>query len=381
LSAARRVVALAASCLFACFGRANADQQQIFRITFQSALLSNFFHQPVPIDAHVLLPDSYYKEPSRRYPVIYVVPAFEGSDEVPESRELEWQRPMRSLGTQFIVVFLQAMVNLDGEAIHTGFADSASSGPWGDALTTEVIPATDRHFRTIASGNARFLFGHSSGGWSVLWLQVNYPDTFNGAWALSPDPVDFHDFLGPDITKPGQNFYVDSAGREYGMCRYDGRDISTLHRFVVGTQGCNLQPQPLPAGQKPWAQRQMDTYDDVFSPAQPGGMPAHLLDRETGAIDPAVAQYWEAHYDITRLLEQRWNVLRPQLRGKLHVFVGADDTFHLEGSVRLMRDVLARIGSDAEFGIAPGADHWQIYDYHGGMIGYAIREMAQRLAP
>jgi S-formylglutathione hydrolase FrmB len=380
VSAARRIAALAAGFLLVGFGLADADQKQILEITFQSTLLSNFFHQPVQIDAHVLLPDSYYKEPNRRYPVIYVVPAFEGSDEIPESRELEWQRPMRSKGTQFIVVFLQAMVDIDGEAVHTEFADSASNGPWGDALTSEFIPATDRHFRTIASGHARFLFGHSSGGWSVLWLQVNYPDVFNGAWALSPDPVDFHDFLGPDITKPGQNFYVDSAGREYGMCRFGGHDISTLRQLVVGPQGCSTRPQPA-AGEKPWAQRQMDTYDDVFSPAQPNGMPVRLLDRATGTIDPAVAQYWEAHYDITHLLEQRWSVLGPQLHGKLHVFVGADDTFHLEGSVMLMRDSLVRLGSDAEFGIAPDADHWQIYDYHGGMIGYAIGEMAQRLAP
>jgi pimeloyl-ACP methyl ester carboxylesterase len=381
VSAARRIVALTTGFLLVCFGLADADQKQILEITFQSTLLSNFFHQPVQIDAHVLLPDSYYKEPNRRYPVIYVVPGFEGSDDVAESTELEWQRPMRSLGTQFIVVFLQAMVSIDGEAVHTEFADSASNGPWGDALTTEFVPATDAHFRTIPSGKARFLFGHSSGGWAVLWLQINYPETFNGAWALSPDPVDFHDFLGPDLTKPGQNFYVDSSGREYGMCRYSGHDISTLRQFVVGAEGCNLRPQPRAAGEKPWAQRQMDTYDDVFSPVRADGMPVRLLDRATGAIDPAVAAYWETHYDMTHLLVTRWSTLGPLLNGKLHVFVGDRDTFHLEGSVMLMRDALTKLGSDAEIGIAPGDDHWQIFGYHGGLIKYSLGEMSQRLAP
>ncbi len=287
---------------------------------------------------------------------------------------------MRQLGTEFIVVFLQGMMSIGGEEVHTEFADSANTGPWGAALTTEFIPATDARFRAIGSGQARFLFGHSSGGWSVLWLQINYPDIFNGAWALSPDPVDFHDFLGPDLTEPGQNFYRDSAGRQYRMCRSGRTDLTTLHDFVLGRHGCSVRPQRLRSTtEKPWPERQMDTYDDVFSPARPDGTPARLFDRKSGTIDPSVARYWEEHYDITHLIVKRWAELGPQLAGKLHVFVGADDTFHLDEPVMLMRNAVAKLGSNAEFGIAPDADHWQVYDYHGGLIEYALREMNARL--
>ena len=110
---------------------ANAGTPELFDIRFQSSLLSQFFKQPVEIGASVLLPDSYYKEPSRRYPVIYVVPAFEGTDVVSESIELDWKRPMRALGKEFIVVILQAMMNIDGESVHTQFADSPTNGPIG----------------------------------------------------------------------------------------------------------------------------------------------------------------------------------------------------------------------------------------------------------
>lgn len=362
-------------------GSAGAGQPQVLQITFDSPSLSKFFHQPVEIGGEILLSDSYYKEPNRRYPVIYVVPAFEGTDVVDESMELQWQRPMRSLGAEFIIVFLQAMMEIDGEEIHTELADSATNGPWGAALTTEFIPQTDAHFRTIASGEGRFLFGHSSGGWAVLWLQVNYPGTFNGAWALSPDPVDFHDFFGPDITKRGQNFYRDAAGNLYGICREHGHDRTTVEQLVESPNGCGWRGENRSSIQKPWAQRQMDTYDDVFSPTLPSGKPAPLLNRSTGAIDPDVAAYWESHYDITRLLQDRWGVLGPQLSGKLHVFVGTQDTFHLEGSVALMRDAMQQLGSDAEFGFAPGADHWQVYDYHDNLIKYALSEMVRRLNP
>jgi S-formylglutathione hydrolase FrmB len=364
--------------LIATLGRGDAGEPQLLNITFQSTLLSQFLKQPVEIGASVLLPDTYYKQPTRRYPVIYVVPAFEGTDSLTLDGELDWQRPMRSLGTEFIVVFLQGMMNIDGEDVHTEFADSASNGPWGDALTSEFIPTTDAHLRTIPSGNARFLFGHSSGGWSVLWLQVNYPATFNGAWALSPDPVDFHDFFGPDITKPGQNFYHDAAGHAYGICRVGNHDSTTVQRLVSGPYGCGWTSEQPHGGEKPWGQRQMDTYDDVFSPALANGKPEPMLDRTTGAIDPSVASYWEEHYDMTHLLETRWSALGPQLKGKLHVFVGGRDTFHLEGSVALMRDALAKLGSDAEIEIVPGDDHWQIYGDHGGLVAYALREMSQR---
>jgi enterochelin esterase-like enzyme len=206
-------------------------QTQVLDISFHSAALSQFLQRPMTIGATVLLPDSYYKEPARRYPVIYVVPAFDGDYELSMREQLAWQAPMRELHREFIVVFLQGMVKIGSEWLHDQYADSANDGPWGTALTTEFIPETDAHFRTIPASNYRFLFGHSSGAWSALWLQVNYPDTFGGVWALSPDPVDFHDFFGPDLTKnPPQNFYRSPAGNAYGMYQENGRDLSTIQK-------------------------------------------------------------------------------------------------------------------------------------------------------
>ena len=126
-----RLLVLVFVLLVAPGGRADAGQPQVLQITFDSPLLSKFFHQPVELGGEVLLPDSYYKEPDRRYPVIYVVPAFEGTDVVDESIESQWQRPMRSLGAEFVIVFLQAMMEIDGEEIHTELADSATNGPVG----------------------------------------------------------------------------------------------------------------------------------------------------------------------------------------------------------------------------------------------------------
>ncbi len=321
----------------------------------QSALLSGFWRQPVSIDAHVLLPDSYYKEPHRHYPIIYWIQGFGGFGNIDMRSEIEWQKPMRRLHTEFIVVFLDGMFN----GGHQEFADSANNGPWGTALTTEFIPKTEAFFRAIGTEQTRFVGGHSSGGWSALWLAITYPNLFGGEWSISPDPVDFRDFTGPDLTRvPPQNFFKDGAGHDYDI------DGMPLRGFVVGPG---------------WERRQFDSFDSVFSPRDALGKAEPLFDRKSGRIDPAVEQYWDAHYDIARILSHNWTSLGPQLRGKLHIIVGTADQFHLDAPVRLLQDELRGLGSDAEIDFAPGANHFTVFDWHGGLIAYVVNEAAAEL--
>src|SRR6266852_2518217 len=86
---------------------------------------------------------------------------------------------------------------------HQVFSDSDNNCPCVRALIEELIPHIEKQFRGLAVPGARFVTGHSSGGWSSLWLQVAYPDVFGGVWSTSPDPVDFHDFQRIDVYKPG----------------------------------------------------------------------------------------------------------------------------------------------------------------------------------
>src|SRR5690606_29624520 len=106
---------------------------------------------------------------------------------------------------------------------HHVFADSENNGPVGEALITELIPEFDRQFRSIPQSDARFLTGHSSGGWSTLWLQITYPDVFGGVWSTAPDPVDFRDFQRINIYRPGENMYVDAQGGRRPLARVNGR--------------------------------------------------------------------------------------------------------------------------------------------------------------
>src|SRR5699024_7166890 len=87
------------------------------------------------------------------------------------------------------------------------FADSVNNGPWGTALTTELIPQLESTYRMDGDVDGRFLTGHSSGGWATLWLQTRYPKVFGGTWSTSPDSSDFHDFTGPDLYATDANVY------------------------------------------------------------------------------------------------------------------------------------------------------------------------------
>jgi hypothetical protein len=113
-------------------------------------------------------------------------------------------------------------------------AGRSSCAPTSWLPASETASLSGGRFRMERGAADRFLAGHSSGGWSALWLQVNYPGAFGGAWATAPDPVDFRSFCGPNLAsaRPG-NFYRDARGRPYRFDRHEGRDTTTLREYVL----------------------------------------------------------------------------------------------------------------------------------------------------
>jgi S-formylglutathione hydrolase FrmB len=207
-----------------------------------------------------------------------------------------------------------------------------------------MIPHLDAHYRTVAETHARFLTGHSSGGWSSLWLQVTYPDVFGGVWSSSPDPVDFRDFQQINIyTDPPQNVYRDAAGERRPIARRGETPALWFDSFtkmddVIGRGG------------------QLRSFEAVFSPLDSDGLPKRLWNRESGQIDPSVAKAWEA-YDISLILKREWLRLKSQLTGKLHVTMGTLDTYYLDGATKLLAERVKELGSDAQVTFVEGADH------------------------
>ena len=92
---------------------------------------------------------------------------------------------------------------------------------------------------------------------------------------------------------------------------------------------------------------QLASFEACFSERGKEGNPKRLWDRKTGKIDTDVAKSWEK-YDIRLVLERNWKELGPKLKGKLHVYMGEEDSFYLEGATKLLKESLTSLKSDAK---------------------------------
>ncbi|KRE87407.1 enterochelin esterase [Rhodanobacter sp. Soil772] len=315
-------------------------------IDFISPALSAFWGRSIPMRGWVLLPPGYDAKKPERYPVVYSTHGFGGNvDRFTGSIVNTWAGMASGRMPPMIWVFLD-------ESSATGtheFADSVNNGPWGQALTAELIPQLESRYRMDGQPSGRFLTGHSSGGWATLWLQTRYPQVFGGTWSTSPDSSDFHDFTGVDLYAPNANVYRRADGSAYPLVRDKGKVLASFEAFaklerVLGEYG-----------------GQMASFDWVFSPRGAAGRPMPMFDRDTGAVDPAVVAYWREHYDIAHLVQANWPRLKADLDGKIHVVVGTADTFYLDGASHKLKAVLDGLGAKSDFRFLPGKTHFDLY--------------------
>jgi hypothetical protein len=327
------------------------EKERVKLLEIDSKLLSDFHGKPMKMRAGVVLPKSFATEPERKYPVVYEITGFGGDHFAAFGAEA--RKATDVADEEMIHVVLDA----DCRTGHHVFADSANNGPVGKALVEELIPHLEKQYRGIGAPTARFVTGHSSGGWSSLWLQVAYPDFFGGVWSTAPDPVDFHDFQQIDLYQPKANMFFDAKGDKRPIARRAGKAALYYKAFsdmevVMGRGG------------------QLFSFEAVFSPKGSDGQPMPLWNRATGDVDPKVAETWQ-RYDIRMILEKNWPTLGPKLSGKLHVYMGGEDTFYLEGATRRLQESLKKRGSDATVEIVPGKDH-------GNLIDAALRTRMNR---
>lgn len=347
------------------------ESARIKEFTLVSPSLSAFHGFEYTMRAGLSLPVGWSEEAvasGKTWPVVYSVTGF-GSDHQTVSGTA------RSEDFRDCIVVVPDASNFQG---HSVFADSANTGPWGRALTQELMPALETKYggpiravgadkagvveRLEASSSRRLATGVSSGGWSSLWLVVAYPDLFDSCWSHVPDPVDFRDFQQIDLTAAGVNMYTDPQGKRRPIGRMGGNPSLWYDDFVAMERALG------PGGQ-------IGSFEAVFSPRGSDGKPVPLFDRATGKVDPAVAKAWEP-YDIRLKLEREWKQIGPKLKGKLHVYAGEEDNFYLEGAARLLKASLQELGSDAEVEIVPEMPH----TLHGAGQAKMIARMKQREA-
>ena len=334
------------------------DTKYIKHIKIQSERLTKFWGRPMYLGAHVLLPEGFDTHPEARYPLIIYhghFPAdFDGFRETPPDPNLkpdyserfklsgynriqqeyayqfykEWTGPNFP---RFIIVEIQHANPYydDSYAVN-----SANLGPYGDAITYELVPEIEKRFRGIGKGWARFVYGGSTGGWEAMAVQVFYPDEYNGAWIACPDPIDFRAYTVVNIYEHENAYYADSPWKHIprpGKRNYLGEVAATVE---------DMNHMELALGTNSRSGGQWDIWQAVFSPAGSDGYPKPIWDKLTGKIDRSVAEYWRENYDLGYILKRDWAKLGPKLEGKLHIYVGEADNYFLNNAVYLVEDFL-----------------------------------------
>ncbi len=311
------------------------DTKFVKELKVQSALLSSFHHKPYFLGAAVLLPKTYYDQPQRKYPVLFHVFGY-GGDYHFRSGDTVTRGALDTIET--IVVYLDGNCPLG----HSVYANSDNNGPWGDALVKELIPELEKQYRC---DGARLLRGHSSGGWTVLWLQTHYPTTFTACWSSSPDPVDFRDFQKINLYE-GENMYYakDSSLRMVAT-------IAGRFPWVSMKQDCQMEYVV-------YRGEQMHSFDAVFSGKGADGNPETICDLMTGEVNKKVFEHWK-NYDISLYLRTNWDKLQKDIYGKIRVSVGDQDNFLLNSAVHLLDSEMKKLNTGFVFEYYPG-DHFTV---------------------
>ncbi|MBL9207401.1 MAG: hypothetical protein JNN01_20135 [Opitutaceae bacterium] len=384
---------------------APADTEWVQRIRLESPRLSRFWGRPVFLGATVLLPKGYHTHPDAHYPVVYLQGHFERgapfgfSMTPPSDGKKSWARqreeaaaqgrpppeppagtvlpgslPNTETGFEFqetwtsedfprvmVVTFQHPTPYFDDSY----GVNSPNCGPYGDALLQELMPALEHRFRMIRAPYARVLTGSSTGGWGSLALQLYYPDTFGGAWAFSPDPVDFRLYYGGVNLYADENAFVEKTGP--GLTGGGARNRSRSQQAaILGMQDGSFEW---------WKHTSMDA----------SGYPLPVWDLATGRIDRAVVESMRANgFDLREYLARNWTRLGPKLAGKLHVCAADMDAFYSHLAVRLLEEFLVtskdpHVEATFQYG-PPGSTHGWRPTTHAELIRTMARHI-ERAAP
>ena len=334
------------------------DTEWIKHLKVKSEKLSEFWGRDIYLGAHILLPKGFDEHPEAKYPLMvfhgHFPSDFSGFRTTPPDPKLKpeyserfdlegyniieqqeaydfykrWNQPDFP---RFIIIEIQHPTPYydDSYAVN-----SASQGPYGDAITYELIPEIEKRFRGMGEGWSRFLYGGSTGGWEALAVQVKYPEEYNGCFAACPDPIDFSAYTLTNIYEDENAYYYPSAHKKLEVPshrNYLGQIQSTI------VQGNHLE---LVLGDKSRSGQQWDIWEATYSPQGDDGYPVRIWDKMTGEIDHDVAEYWKENFDLRHIMERDWDKLGDNLKGKIHIYCGDMDNYYLNNAVYLMEDFL-----------------------------------------
>jgi len=146
-------------------------------------------------DVSIYLPRGYDNRRQQRYPVVYLLHGYGGSDE-------GWYGPntksaFQSAGTslpavadkiissgrarEMILVMPNAFTLFQGSM----YSNSVTTGNWEAFITQDLVAYVDSRYRTLPQRASRGLAGKSMGGYGTLRIAMKYPHVFSSIYMMS----------------------------------------------------------------------------------------------------------------------------------------------------------------------------------------------------
>jgi len=337
------------------------DTKYVKHIKMKSDLLSEFWGRDIYLGAHILLPEGFDDHPKAQYPLAIMHGHFpkdfggwrpsppdpnikpeyserfdvDGYNKIVQEEHHEFYKMWT--GPDFPRV-LAVLIQHPTPYYDDSYAvNSENNGPYGDALTYELIPHIEKLFRGIGEGWSRFVYGGSTGGWEALAVQVKYPKEYGACYAACPDPIDFRAYCLVNIYED-ENAYFKKGTFKHSLV--------AGHRDYLGNVDASLKDmnyRELVLGSKGRSGQQWDIWEAVYSPVGADGYPQRIWDRLTGEINPTVANHWKENYDLAYILKRDWAKHGKDWEGKIHLYCGDMDNYYLNNAVYLAEDILMEL--------------------------------------
>jgi S-formylglutathione hydrolase FrmB len=258
--------------------------------------------------ATVYLPPNYLSDQARRFPVVYLLHGYGGSDDTFTTRLAGLQESGDRLAAA--PGFSEAIVvTPDAFTLHKGsmYSNSATTGDWERFIAEDLVAYMDGHYRTLASRTSRGLAGHSMGGYGALRIGMKRPDVFMSLYIMSACCLGANRNPRPDAMAAAEAIKTREQAEEAGRAPGFGPSV-------------NL------ASAAAWSP----------NPANP---PLYLdLPVKDGKVRPDIVAKWVANAPL-EMLEQYASNLRKYYA--VAIEIGTSDT--LLASNRQLHDALTRL--------------------------------------
>ena len=130
----------------------------------------------------VYLPPNY-EQSNQRYPVIYYLHGFMGTDSISAGMKAILDR---GISTDKIRPFVLVISNQYTLYEGSFYSNSPLIGNWSDFTAKELVEYMDKNFKTLPNKESRGIGGYSMGGYGALKIAMLYLEVFSSVYALSP---------------------------------------------------------------------------------------------------------------------------------------------------------------------------------------------------